>query len=64
MSILKCTNGRSLEAKTSTLNIAVLQVGLNHVQTSLFPNIAVTNKELDVKGTLRYISGQSPAHRC
>lgn len=30
----------------------VLQVGLNHVQTSLFPNIAVTNKELDVKGQL------------
>jgi D-xylulose reductase len=27
-----------------------LQVGLNHVQTSVFPNIAVTNKELDVKG--------------
>jgi D-xylulose reductase len=31
-------------------DVPVLQVGLNHVQTSVFPNIAVTNKELDVKG--------------
>lgn len=27
-----------------------LQVGLGHVQTHVFPTIAVTNKELDVKG--------------
>lgn len=27
-----------------------LQVGLNHVQTSLFPGVAVTNKEIDFKG--------------
>jgi D-xylulose reductase len=29
-----------------------LQVGLNHVQTSLFPGVAVTNKEIDFKGRL------------
>lgn len=31
-----------------------LQVGLNHVQTSLFPGVAVTNKEIDFRGEWRY----------
>ncbi|EMR66254.1 putative xylitol dehydrogenase protein [Eutypa lata UCREL1] len=38
-----------------------LQVGLGHVQTHVFPTIAVTNKELDVKGITRYTASCFPS---
>jgi len=38
-----------------------LQVGLNHVQTSLFPGVAVTNKEIDFKGITRYTASCFPS---
>ncbi|RXK38095.1 xylitol dehydrogenase [Tremella mesenterica] len=38
-----------------------LQVGLSHIQTMLFPNVAVTNKELDLKGITRYTSSCFPS---
>jgi D-xylulose reductase len=34
-----------------------LAVGLSHIQTNWFPNIAVTNKELDIRGITRYTPG-------
>ena len=39
----------------------VLQVGLGHVQTHIFPTIAVTNKELDVRGITRYTASCFPS---
>lgn len=37
-----------------------LQVGLGHIQTNIFPTIAVTNKELDVRGITRYTASCFP----
>ena len=34
-----------------------LAVGLSHTATNWFPNIAVTNKELDIRGITRYTPG-------
>lgn len=31
-----------------------LAVGLGHIQTNVFPTLAVTNKELDVRGESKY----------
>ncbi|KAI8659959.1 PKS-ER domain-containing protein [Fusarium sp. Ph1] len=38
-----------------------LQVGLGHIQTHLFPTIAVTNKDLDVRGITRYTASCFPS---
>ncbi|ETS76808.1 hypothetical protein PFICI_12195 [Pestalotiopsis fici W106-1] len=38
-----------------------LQVGLGHVQTHVFPTIAVTNKELDIRGITRYTASCFPS---
>ncbi|CAK7230190.1 hypothetical protein SBRCBS47491_007501 [Sporothrix bragantina] len=38
-----------------------LQVGLGHIQTNLFPTIALTNKELDVRGITRYTASCFPS---
>ncbi|GFZ42522.1 Probable D-xylulose reductase A, partial [Saitozyma sp. JCM 24511] len=38
-----------------------LQVGLGHIQTNSFPTLAVTNKELDVKGITRYTASCFPS---
>ncbi|CAK7270426.1 hypothetical protein SEPCBS119000_004085 [Sporothrix epigloea] len=38
-----------------------LQVGLNHVQTTVFPTIAMTNKELEVRGIARYTASCFPS---
>lgn len=38
-----------------------LQVGLGHIQTNIFPTIAVTNKELDVRGITRYTASCFPS---
>ncbi len=36
-----------------------LAVGLGHIQTNTFPTLAVTNKELDVRGKSFFIIGLS-----
>ena len=36
-----------------------IAVGLGHVETSIFPMIAVTAKELDVKGTRPSLAEES-----
>ncbi|KAK9420138.1 putative Enoyl reductase (ER) domain-containing protein [Seiridium unicorne] len=38
-----------------------LQVGLGHIQTHLMPTIAITNKELDVRGITRYTASCFPS---
>ncbi|KAL5362421.1 chaperonin 10-like protein [Aspergillus floccosus] len=38
-----------------------LQVGLGHIQTHTFPMVAVTNKELDVRGITRYTASCFPS---
>ncbi|CAK7231602.1 hypothetical protein SCUCBS95973_007972 [Sporothrix curviconia] len=38
-----------------------LQVGLGHIQTNMFPTIALTNKELDVRGITRYTASCFPS---
>ena len=38
-----------------------LQVGLGHIQTNLFPTVALTNKELDVRGITRYTASCFPS---
>lgn len=38
-----------------------LQVGLSHVQTTVFPTIAMTNKELEVRGIARYTATCFPS---
>ncbi|KAI1324501.1 GroES-like protein [Xylariaceae sp. FL0255] len=38
-----------------------LQVGLGHVQTHVFPTIAVTNKDLEVRGLTRYTADSFPS---
>ncbi|KJR87602.1 L-iditol 2-dehydrogenase [Sporothrix schenckii 1099-18] len=38
-----------------------LQVGLGHIQTNIFPTIAITNKELDVRGITRYTASCFPS---
>ncbi|GES59910.1 xylitol dehydrogenase [Aspergillus terreus] len=38
-----------------------LQVGLSHIQTHTFPMVAVTNKELDVRGITRYTASCFPS---
>ncbi|KAI0160511.1 GroES-like protein [Xylariaceae sp. FL1272] len=38
-----------------------LQVGLGHVQTHIFPTIAVTNKDLEVRGLTRYTATAFPS---
>lgn len=36
-------------------------MGLGHIQTNLFPTLAVTNKELDVRGITRYTASCFPS---
>ena len=36
--------------RLSLIGMVDLAVGLGHVQTNIFPTLAVTNKELDVRG--------------
>lgn len=38
-----------------------LAVGLGHIQTNAFPTLAVTNKELDVRGLTRYTASCFPS---
>lgn len=36
-------------------------MGLGHIQTNIFPTLAVTNKELDVRGLTRYTASCFPS---
>ncbi|KAK1927366.1 putative xylitol dehydrogenase [Papiliotrema laurentii] len=38
-----------------------LAVGLGHIQTNVFPTLAVTNKEIDVRGVTRYTASCFPS---
>lgn len=36
-------------------------MGLGHIQTNVFPTLAVTNKEIDVRGVTRYTASCFPS---
>ncbi|EJT47281.1 hypothetical protein A1Q1_03910 [Trichosporon asahii var. asahii CBS 2479] len=49
-------DGGMLGVALTQMGATYLAVGLGHHQTNRFPTLAVTNKELDVKGITRYTS--------
>lgn len=55
--ICRCPKSVQIGYGKATDKLSDLQVGLGHIQTHLFPTIAVTNKDLDVRG-----SSYPPSH--